>query len=317
MNNKVKLVLTVLLLLLMIISGSGLAARPVLKIQIPPVAAALPILWMQENYMFGEEIDLELIISADHARALALIARGDIDLMVTGDNVGAKAFNNGIDIKHLSTSVWGVDYLLTNGFKADNWSDLKGKKLALPLKGGPLDFLARYLLINNGVNPDEVELVYLPLSNGARLFQLGQVDAIILPEPLVTVSLKNNQNARLSFDIQKEWANFHDGDPRIPFVGLFVRGNLARENKLMIERFNYLYGEGVEWVNENPAKAAALGAKYFNMPARLIEASFQRINLKQFPEGESFYLIETFFGEIMEMYPEMIGGRLPNEYFYF
>ena len=231
--------------------------------------------------------------------------------------MGAKAYNKGIALTLLNTTIWGIDYLLTNGFQADSWSDLVGKTLSLPLMGGPVDFLVRYFLQENGVDPAQVEFVYLPSNNGARSFQLGQLDAIVLPEPMVSITLLNYDQAVLSLDLQAVWAKLHEGDDRIPFVGLFARGDFARENPTLMNTLNAFYQEGVEWVKNNPAEAALLAERYFNQPAAVAEASFQRVNLNLYSDAEVRDLINRYFSAILEMYPEMIGGKLPDEDFYF
>jgi len=324
-NNKKKIMYTAILtgLLLLVISGTLWASDRIevgkeeIIIQTPPTVGALPILWMIENDILADQAVIDINISPNHQKAISLIAQGEIDMMVTGVNVGAKVFNRGIDVRLLNTNIWAIDYLLTEGFKADSWDDLKGKTLSLPLKGGPLDFLARYFLMENGVELDELELVYRPLGSGAKTFQLGRLDSIILPEPLVTITLKNTENAFLSLDLQKEWAKLHNGDDRIPYVGLFVRGDFAEDNRELVEGFNQYYKQGIDWVHNNPQQAAELAEQYFGMPAGVIKASFNRINLNNYPGGEAFQLIEIYFNEIMKLYPEMIGGKLPNELFYF
>jgi len=312
-----KLLVAGLMLVMLVAFSAGLLAAAKITIQTPSTVGAIPLLWLKEEGKLGEEFELEIIISPDHNRAITLISNNEIDMMVTGVNVGAKVFNKGIDIKMLNTNIWAIDYLLTNGFKAAGWEDLKGKTLSLPLKGGPLDFLVRYLMIENGVEPEEVELVYLPLANGAKTFQLGNLDAIVLPEPLVTITLAKSEDTYLSFDLQQEWARLHNGEDRLPFVGLFASGQFIRNNQELVEEIKTLYQEGVQWVHQNPEKAAQLASTYFNMPANIIKASFKRVNLNCYPGGEAFRLIESYFGEILKMYPEMIGGQLPNEQFYF
>ncbi|MFB5067033.1 MAG: ABC transporter substrate-binding protein [Candidatus Wallacebacter cryptica] len=288
-----------------------------IKIQTPPTVGALPLFWMQEQGVAADLFKLDLTVSPDHQRGLALLSQKDIEMLVTGVNVGAKAYNKGIDVRLVNTNIWGIDYLLTSGFKAESWSDLKGKTLSLPLMGGPLDFLARYFLIHNGVDPDDVEYVYAPSANAAKSFQLGQLDAIVLPEPMVTITLNNYDQAVLSFDLQEEWAKLHDGDNRIPFVGLFVRGDFAQDNPELIDALSAYYQQGVEWVKANPAEAAKLAEKHFGQPAAVVQKSFSRINLNVYPDDEAQGLIEVYFNAIMELYPEMIGGKLPDEQFYF
>lgn len=319
MKTKQRLAMIIAAVLLVLLGSSLTVGTEVdtIIIQTPPTVGALPLIWMKEQGVLADKVELDIRVSPDHQRGLALMAQKDIEMLVTGVNVGAKAYNKGIDVRLVNTNIWGIDYLLTSGFKAESWSDLIGKTLSLPLMGGPLDFLARYFLIHNGVDPDEVEYVYAPSANAAKSFQLGQLDAIVLPEPMVTTTLNNYDQAVLSFDLQEEWAKLHDGDNRIPFVGLFVRGDLAEDNPDLIAALKAYYQQGVEWVKDNPADAARYAEKYFGQPAAVVEESFTRINLNVYPDDETRALIEVYFNAIIELYPEMIGGKLPDEQFYF
>lgn len=284
-------------------------------IQSPPTVGALPLLWMKASGVLTDQVEFEFVISDDHQRGLALISQKEIDMLITGVNVGVNAYNKGINLRLVNTNIWGIDYLLTN-FPVEQWKDLEGKSLSVPLQGGPLDFLARYFLLNNGADPEKVQFVILPSNNGARTFQLGKLDAIILPEPMVTITLQNYADAVLAFDLQAEWAKLHDGDDRIPFVGLFVRGDFADKHHKLVETINQYYQEGINWVKENPADAAALASEYFGQPAAIVQQSLARINLNLYPDDQA-KLIETYCQEVLQLYPEMIGGKLPDAQFYF
>lgn len=316
-KNSKKLTIFSLILLISAVLFFPAAVQAVeVNVQAPTIPAAIPFLWMQEEGKIPAAFDFNLNLSSDHQRGMSLISQNEIEFLITGSNVAANAYNRGINIKMLNINTWAIDYLLTNDFKADNWEDLKGKSLALPLQGGPLDFLARYLMDKNNVNPEDVNLVYRALPGAAQYFMAGNVDAIILPEPLVTVTLAKSDQAVLSLDIQKEWAEIH-GDARIPFVGLFVNGKFAEENPQFVEIFNGLYKQGVSWVNENPTQAAELAAENFDMPAPILKKSMQRVNLNIYSDQESREITELYFSEILEMYPEMLGGSMIDEEFYY
>ncbi len=319
--TRVVSILVLLILLVSILSISAFAARKV-KVQTPAIAAALPLLWMQESGKLDGIVDLEITISPDHGRALSLLAKDELDLVITGVNVGAKFYNKGVNLKLMNVNTWAVDYLLSNDPSIEGWEDLPGRTLLLPLRGGPLDFLARYFLQENGLNPADVKFVYRPLPGGARYFMGGKVDTIMLPEPLVTVTLAQSKKAELKeaeliIDLQKEWGKLHEGDDRIPFVGLFAGAEFIAENQQIAKAVNGMYKKGIKWVNENPEKAAELGAKYFDMPAKILQASFARINLNYYSQSENRELVNEFFSEIMKMYPEILGGKIPDEEFYF
>ena len=105
-------------------------------IQSPPTVGVLPVIWVQEQGVLPRGIDLEIIISQDHQRGLSLISSGDLDLLVTGVNVGAKAYNR-IDLQLVNTNIWGIDYLLTSGFQAESWKDLEGRTSAYRCRVAP------------------------------------------------------------------------------------------------------------------------------------------------------------------------------------
>src|SRR5690554_1856750 len=151
-------ILTVLLLAVNPLSALG-SALPKVTIQSPATVGALPLIWIKESGFLDDQVDLDILVSPDHQRGLALIAQNEIELLVTGVNVGAKAYNKGIDLRLVNVNIWGIDYLLTGGFEACTWSDLEGKTLSLPLQGGPLDFLARYFLLENGADESKVKIV--------------------------------------------------------------------------------------------------------------------------------------------------------------
>ena len=321
MKNSSLLINTLLVLFIIttLLAPMNAEAAPTkVKIQTPPVAASLPLLWIEETGQLEEVIDLDIKLSTDHQRALALINKNQIDMMVTGVNVGAKAYNKGMGLKLLNVNTWAIDYLLTNNFKADEWSDLKGKTLSLPLKGGPLDFLARYFLDKNDIDPKEdINIVYRPLANGSRYFMAGKVDSIILPEPMVTVNILKNKNANLSLDIQKEWGKYHDGEERIPFVGLFVSKEFANNYPQKAKMLNGLYMKGIDWVNNNPEEAAKLGAKHFKLPQKIIQKSFDRINLNYYGESKTEELVDMYFDDMIKFNAKLLGGKLPDEKFYY
>ncbi|MFW5976551.1 MAG: ABC transporter substrate-binding protein [Bacillota bacterium] len=289
-----------------------------IRIQTPPVAAAIPFFWMEEQEVLQElGIELDIKVSSDHQRGLSLIQKGDIDMLITGSNVGAKAFNRGIDLKLLNIGVWGIDYLLTNDFEAESWSDLEGKTLSLPLQGGPLDFLVRYLMEENGVDPKEIDFDYRPSSSGAKTFMAGDIDAIVLPEPQVTVVLSNSEKANLSFDIQKEWAEYNSEDERIPFVGLFGSEKYIKNKSEYTDLINGFYKLGIKWINDNEKEAAEIADQFMDISPRIIRKSFQRTNLNYFDKEKTRESTEIYFDKIEKMYPEMLGGKLPDEDFYY
>jgi len=311
-----KFVLSMLLITLVFLPTFLWGAQISFYVNCPGIVSALPLFLIQEEKLLCKGVDFRVFISPDHQRSLSLLSRNKIQAMVTGVNVGALAFNRGIGIRLLNVNIWAVDYLLTHGFLATKWEDLRGKSLSLPLKGGPLDFVVRYILEKTGTGTEGINIVYIPLPQGANYFQAGKLDAIILPEPLVTITLKKTPQAILSIDIQEEWAKFHGGDKRIPFVGLFVSSEFAEKYPDITARFAHLYFEKAKWVRENIESTSMLAEKYLNIPASIFKESLTRTHFECISSYDARKTVESYLKEILETYPELIGGKLPDEEFY-
>ena len=311
----------VAVLVAIVAAGAGVPALSGAKIHVRAYTAgivgALPLIRMQEADLLGAEADLEVIVSPDHQRGLSLLTSGEVDLLITAVNVGALAHNKGLELQLMNVNIWGIDYLLTYGFRADNWQDLTERTLSLPLKGGPLDFLVRYLARKSGTDVDDLMVVYRPLPQGAIYFQTGKLDAIVIPEPLVSVTLQKTPDAVLSMDIQEEWATFHGGDRRIPFVGLFVSSHFVREHAELAGEVSRLYLEGAEWVNQYPDDASVMAEEWLKLPAPIFKTSLTRTDFQAVPAQLVKDNVCGYLEEILEMYPDLVGGKVPDETFFY
>jgi len=87
----------------------------------------------------------ELKIWDKTEKHLGWIVNSKADISFTAVAAVAKLYQKGLDIKLKSIVVWDNFYLLTRGYKADNFGDLKGHKIYLPLiKAAPPYAVWRY-----------------------------------------------------------------------------------------------------------------------------------------------------------------------------
>ncbi|RCW88504.1 uncharacterized protein UPF0051 [Halanaerobium sp. DL-01] len=70
-----------LLFIILITSSFFCSVQAVQKVtvQSPPIPAAVPFLWMEKEDKLNGVIDLELNISSDHSRGVALLAKNEVD----------------------------------------------------------------------------------------------------------------------------------------------------------------------------------------------------------------------------------------------
>jgi NitT/TauT family transport system substrate-binding protein len=302
-------------LLASLVASAALAAAPV-RVLAPPVFSVLPFYWMEETGALPD-VKLEIALSPDHARNLNLAATGRGEFLVTGLNVGAKGYVKGMSLQLVNVSAWALDYVVARDPEVKGWADLIGKRVNLPLQGGPLDFLVQFLIAREGLQAEQFEFVYAPVPQAVQLFNMGQLDAVVLPEPQVTQLLQVNPQAVLAIDIQKEWAKWHKGEESIPYVGLFIHQGWAEQNKALAARVVQAYNRGIDWMNANPQAAAKLGARVMGLPEAVILQALSRTRLAVYDRARTKALVHEHLEEMMEFEPDLVGGELPDDGFYY
>lgn len=296
-------------------AGVATGTAPQVRVLSPAAFSVLPFFWMEETGALPG-VDLRIELSPDHQRNLSLMATGHGELLVTGLNVGAKAYSKGIALQLVNVNAWALDYVVASDPKIRSWADLVGKRVSLPLQGGPLDFLVQYLISREGLDPRKFQFVYAPVPQAMQLFQLGQIDAVVLPEPQVTQLLAADSKALVALDIQKEWAKWHRGEASIPYVGLFVQASWANANPAVLEQIAQAYAKGVAWVNANPEAASKLGAKVLGIPEAVIRQALQRVRLAVYDRARTKALTQEHLQEMLEFSADLVGGKVPDDAFY-
>jgi len=100
-----------------------------------------------------------------------------------------------------------VLYILEDGNTINSISDLTGTTLYATGQGSTPEYILRYVLEKNGIDPDsDLTIEYLSEhSELATLMTSGDVALGMLPEPNVTAALLGNSNLRISLDLTEEW----------------------------------------------------------------------------------------------------------------
>ncbi len=234
------------------------------RILVPQSTAALPFLLMaRERSIPG--VDLQVDFFLNHAQALALLLRGETDFLLSGTSQGWENRLDGSPIVMIDTGVWGISSLVGRDASLGSFARLKGKRLALPFPGSPLDFQSRALLAFDKIDPDrDLTISYGPFPQSVQRLLAGQLDAVALPEPLATAVVKKNGLTRL-FQYTRAWARLTGGDGRSPQVSLFGTEGFSRDHAQTIGAIVTAWSEASRTVTAEPSDAAsrfsaALGA---------------------------------------------------------
>ena len=232
-----------------------------LKVLVPPSTAALPFLRLAsqaaaQGLPSGIRLSCETFLS--HPQALALVLRGEADLLLTGTSQGWENYLAGGPLVLINTGVWAVSSLIgaPGSPPLSSLAELAGKRLALPFPGAPLDFQTRYILAQRGLDPDrDLRIIYLAFGQSAPLLLKGQLDAAALPEPLATDLVLNRGLSRL-LDYGPAWAEAFGGDPRSPQVSLFATRAYLSKNAALVRRLVEAWARASSEVAADPQGTA-------------------------------------------------------------
>jgi len=240
-----------------------------LRILVPNTTSALPLLLLAERDPIPG-LDIRVGVYLNHPQALALVLRGEADLLLTGTSQGWENYLAGGPLVMIDTGVWGLSYLVGLDQSIRKLGDLKGKRLAFPFPGAPLEVQTRYLLKRQGLDPDrDLRISYSPFPQAVARLLRGDLDAAPLPEPLAS-EVTRNQGLKRLLDYKQAWAEVSGGDPRSPQVSLFATRLTAKLRKQTLAQLDAQWGFASREVGERPQQAAERFALVLGLKAEVL-----------------------------------------------
>jgi len=218
----------------------------------------------------------------------------------------------GIHYKYAGAIVYG-NLFLASLDKLDNLSDLEGKEIVAFSQNSTPDVVL--LTVLNSASLQDVTIRYLnSVSEAQGELLAGTAQVALLAEPILSVTkAKVEINV---IDLQDEWSVL-TGAESYPQAGIYIKADLADNNPELVAMFLDMVKTSINEVNANPAEVAVqLEAVEFGLPAKIIEASIPTSHLVFASAMDSKDDLEFYFGKIMELNPDLIGGQLPDENFY-
>ena len=296
--------------------GTAQAQTHELRLLLPPSNSSLPLLLLADQDPI-RNVDIQATMYQNHAQALALLLRGEADLLLTGTSQGWENYLSGSPLLMVGTQVWGVSFLI--GSKdcppIESVADLAGKSIALPFPGSPLDFQTRFLLQHYGLDPDrDLKLIYSPPPQTAALLLKGQIDAAPLPEPLAS-ELVINRGLQRFLDYKQAWASAHGGDPKSPQVSLFTTRKFAAENAELLQELIVPWQAATEQIVEDPEGTARKFADFLGFSELVIAQSIPNTLFCVPPPEENRDRVRAYYEAVKGFLPGK-RGELEEDFFF-
>ena len=317
-NKKLILLMIGMMLSLVVLAGagSGEQASPVRVAGLSGVSGLAMVKLIDEPVLGGRPIAHSIFKSPD--LLTGKLITGEVDIAALPINTAAILYNKGVPVQIASVIGWGVMYLIGD-VKVKDWADLKGQTVLAPAKGAVPDLLFRYLLIKNGLNPEQ-DLTIQYVGSPVELAQLtagGAASLAVLPEPWVTQVIEKNQKVQVLLDFQQEWQRIEKQGQTYPQTCIVVNRKFAAANREFVRLYMKELEDAMEWLNRNPEPAGVLGEKHVQISANAVRNGLVRCNLRFANAIQARPEIDRFLLRLSELAPNAIGGKLPDEEFYY
>ena len=252
-----------------------------------------------------------------------LLVKGDLDAAAVPANLAATLYNktNGaVEVACINTL--GVLYIVENGETVNSVGDLKGQTIVTTGKGATPEYVLRYVLTENGVDPDsDVTIEYCSEATEAlSKVQAGEATIAMLPQPFVTTAQTKSENIRVALDLTEEWDEIQaESDaPSTLVTGVVVgRTVFVAEHPEAVSAFLEHYRASVEYVNANVDEAAQLVGQYEIVAAEVAQKALPECNIVFIEGVEMKDSLSGYLSVLFEQNPKSVGGALPDDAFYY
>lgn len=283
----------------------------------PTTMGLVNLLDMEQQGTAALDYDLQLYGTADEI--VPGLIKGELDMAAIPANLAAALYQKtkgGIQVMAVNTL--GVLYVVEKGDTVHSMADLAGRTILSTGKGTTPEYLLRYLLEKNGLDPDkDVKIQYCSEATEVTAqMAAAQKDAIaVLPQPYVTAVGMKDPSLRVALDLTAEWDKVSDS--QLVTGVTVVRTQYAQEHPDVVEAFLQEYAQSVRTANTDLDRTAALCEQQGVVAkAAIAKKALPACNIVCRTGDEMQKDVSAYLSVLCAADPAAVGGKLPDEGFY-
>ena len=323
MKKLTSLLLSVVMLVSLLACGASAKTLSAKTLRIaglkgPTTMGLVNLLSMEKNGTAAMDYDLQLYGAADEI--VPKLIKGNLDMAAIPANLAATLYqktNGGIQV--LAVNTLGVLYVVEKGDTVHSFADLKGRTILSTGKGTTPEYVLRYLLTKNGLNPDkDVKIEYYSeASEVTAQMAATKKDAIaVLPQPYVTAAQMKDSELRVVLDLTKEWNKVCD--TQLITGVTVVRTAYAEDHPDVVQAFLNDYEKSVNAANTDIDGTAALCEEIGVVAkAAIAKKALPKCNIVYRRGEEMKKDISAYLQVLYDASPAAVGGKLPDGNFYY
>ncbi len=295
------------------------AEKTVIRIAGMTGPTSIGMAYLMEQDELGETAnDYEFSVKGAADEITPLLIKGELDMAAVPANLASVLYNKTEGkMTLLAVNTLGVLYVVDEGDSVQSAADLKGKKIYATGKGSTPEYTLRYVLSQNGIDPD-TDVTIEWKSEPAEIVSAMQTDEEViamLPQPYVTIAQTQVEGLRTALNLDEEWTKLGAGTL---VTGVIVaRTDFVEANKAAVDAFLDEYKPSCEYANAEVEKTAELVEKFGIFKAAVAKKAIPFCNIK-FLEGEEMKSAVSAYYEILNSFnPASIGGTTPEDSYYY
>ena len=219
----------------------------------------------------------------------------------------------------MAVNTLGVLYVVEKGDTVHRFADLKGRTILSTGKGTTPEYVLRYLLRKNGIDPDkDVKIEYYSeASEVTAQMAATKKDAIaVLPQPYVTAAQMKDSSLRIVLDLTKEWNKVCD--TQLITGVTVVRTAYAEQHPEEVINFLKDYQKSVDAANDDLDGTAALCEEVGVVAkAAIAKKALPKCNIVYRIGDEIKADVNAYLQVLYDASPAAVGGKLPDATFYY
>ena len=283
----------------------------------PTTMGLVNLLPMQEDGSANLRYDLQLYGAADEI--VPLLTKGELDMAAIPANLAATLYQKTEGaIQVMAVNTLGVLYVVEKGDTVQSVADLKGRTILSTGKGTTPEYVLRYILTQNGIDPDnDVTIEFYSEATEVTAQMAVTDDAIaVLPQPYVTSASMQDDTLRVALDLTAEWEKVCD--TQLITGVTVVRTAYAEEHPDVVAAFLEDYAASVDAANTDLDGTAALCEEQGVVAkAAIAKAALPACNIVCIT-GEDMKADVAGYAQVLyDADPASVGGAMPDDGFYY
>ena len=283
----------------------------------PTTMGLVNLLPMQEDGSANLSYDLQLYGAADEI--VPLLTKGELDMAAIPANLAATLYQKTEGaIQVMAVNTLGVLYVVEKGDTVQSVADLKGRTILSTGKGTTPEYVLRYILAQNGIDPDnDVTIEFYSEATEVTAQMAVAGDAIaVLPQPYVTSASMQDDTLRVALDLTAEWEKVCD--TQLITGVTVVRTAYAEEHPDVVAAFLEDYAASVDAANNDLDGTAALCEEQGVVAkAAIAKAALPECNIVCIT-GEDMKADVAGYAQVLyDADPASVGGAMPDDGFYY